>query len=173
MVDIQTISIVIAATSVVIGVINSMLASRRAEQQRQMQLISQIYNRILDKDYVADFNELLYQWDFDDYEDYKPKYSVTTGKLHKFNIFSRVVRLMAHTCQLIHNGTIDVKHINETLSYSIIRFWEKYEPVMKGSRQVFNDPLLFDDIESVYPILKKQRQQQIDLLTQQQATIST
>ena len=38
LVDVQTISIVIAAVSVVIAVVNSILTNRRAESRRQMEL---------------------------------------------------------------------------------------------------------------------------------------
>jgi hypothetical protein len=41
--DVQTVTVVIAGISVVIGVINSILSSRHAEQQRQVELFQQAY----------------------------------------------------------------------------------------------------------------------------------
>lgn len=49
--DIPTVSIVIAAVSVVIGVINSIMSNRKAEEQRQMQLFTQLYDYFVDKEF--------------------------------------------------------------------------------------------------------------------------
>lgn len=164
--DVQTVSIVIAAVSVVIGVISSILSNRRSDEQRQVQLVSQLYEHLLDKDFAADISELILQWDFTDYEDYKPKYSVTTGHFEEYSKMIRVGRFLNHACELIDKGIIDTKFISEQVAWDIIRYYEKFEPVIKGARIALNNPLAFDDIESVYPRLQKQRQQKIELLQQ-------
>jgi len=48
MVDIDTISILIATASVVVGVFNSILVSKRFDIQRQLKLFMQIYGKIYD-----------------------------------------------------------------------------------------------------------------------------
>jgi hypothetical protein len=168
--DIQTVSIVIAAISVVIGVINSILSNQREEEQRQVQLVSQLYDRYLSPDMLRDYTEVVYQWDFTDYEDYKPKYSITTGKFEAYNKFSRVARFISHTCEMINLGHIGMKYVSGNLAGNIITFWDKYQPVLIGSRTFFNNPAAFDDIEAVYPLLIKQRQQEI--VKYQQTTVN-
>jgi type II secretory pathway pseudopilin PulG len=64
--DIQPVTVVIAGISVIIVVINSVRSNRRADEQRQVQLVSQIYNRLHEKDFVTQFYEMIYQWDFRD-----------------------------------------------------------------------------------------------------------
>jgi hypothetical protein len=160
--DVQTVSIVIAAVSVVIGVINSILSNQREEEQRQVRLVSQLYDRYLSPDMIRDYTEVVYQWDFTDYEDYKPKYSITTGKFKAYNKFSRVARFVSHTCELINLGHIGMKYVSGNLASNIIRFWDKYQSVLIGSRTFFNNPAAFDDIEAVYPKLKARLQQEIE-----------
>ena len=65
--DVQTISVVIAAVSVVIGVINSILSSRRAEKNdeqmletRQAQLYMQLYNRWNSLDFAKAYTQVRY-----------------------------------------------------------------------------------------------------------------
>jgi hypothetical protein len=169
--DVQTVSIVIAAISVVIGVINSILSNQREEEQRQVQLVSQLYDRYLSPDMIRDYTEVVHQWDFTDYKDYQPKYSITTGKYEAYNKFSRVAKFISHTCEMINLGHIGMKYVSGNLASNIINFWDKYQPVLIGSRTaVFNNPAAFDDIEAVYPLLIKQRQQEI--MKYQQTTVN-
>lgn len=162
--DIQTVTVVLAGISVIIGVINSIRSNRRADEQRQMELISQIYERIQDRDFTEDWAEIIFQWEFTDYEEYQPKYSIATGQLDAFVKFSRVSRFLNHVCELIDTGIIDMKFVSEQLAQMVIRFYEKFEPVIKGARIAFNNPIMYDEIESVYPRLRAQIQQKIDSL---------
>jgi hypothetical protein len=43
--DVQTISIALAGVGIFIAAINSIISSRKADQQRQMELFTKIFNR--------------------------------------------------------------------------------------------------------------------------------
>jgi hypothetical protein len=43
--DLQTVTVLITGISVIIAAINSIISSRRANQQRQTQLFMQLYNQ--------------------------------------------------------------------------------------------------------------------------------
>lgn len=111
--DIQTITVVIAGISVVIGVINSILSNRRAEEQQQQLHMSQIYERFLDGDLHQEYNEIMQQWEFTDYDDYIPKYSIITGHFEAYNKITRVGRFINHTCELINTNRINMKFVSE------------------------------------------------------------
>ena len=172
MVDVQTVTIVIAGISLVIGVINSIRSNRKAEEQRQTQLATQIYEQLLDPDFTRAFAEMVYQWEFTDYEDYIPKYSITTGHMDEYTKFSRISRYVSHTCELINTGQIELKFVSKLLADNIMRYWEKFRPVCIGSRTLLNNPTAYDNIEAVYPILREQRQQAIER-KQQHITVTT
>ena len=57
--DVQTISVVIAGISVVIAVVNSIVASRRGEKQRLMQLFTNIYSHFLGRDFAKDWDSVM------------------------------------------------------------------------------------------------------------------
>jgi hypothetical protein len=159
--DIQTITVVIAGISVVIGVINSILSNKQAEEQRQLQHINQIYERFLDSDLHQDYNELMQLWEFADYNDYLPKYGLTTGHFEAFNKLTRVSRFFSFTAELINKNQIDMKLVNELLAWNIIRFWEKYGPVVTQGRTMFENPTLYIHMELLYPRLRERLQQNI------------
>ena len=80
---IQTVGVIVAAFSVVVGIANNILTSRRDEKRnqqtletRQAQLFMQIYNKWSEKDFVDAFNVVLYENPpvYKDYDDYVEKY---------------------------------------------------------------------------------------------------
>ena len=162
--DIQTTTVVIAGISVVIGVINSILSNRRANEQRQLQHISQISERFLSSELHQDYNELIQQWEFTDYNDFVPKYSLTTGHFDAFNKLTRVSRFFSFTAELINTNQIDIQFLNQLLEWNIIRFWEKYGPIITQGRTMFNNPTLYIHIELLYPRLRERLQRRINTL---------
>jgi hypothetical protein len=70
MVDIQTISIVITAMSVIIGIVISVTQFRNLVKSRQLQLYMDMYNRIMEKDMLRDYGEVLLLWKFKDVNDF-------------------------------------------------------------------------------------------------------
>lgn len=63
--DVQTITVVIAGIGVIIGVVNSLLSSRKADQQRQAELFMQMYERWSTPDFQKAHYRLLvhHSWD--------------------------------------------------------------------------------------------------------------
>jgi hypothetical protein len=85
MVSVETISIVIATVSVVIGVINSILSSRRAEKNdeqtletRQAQLYIQIYNRWNSKEIVHAYGQVCHVYQWSDMPDWMSNYKLAS-----------------------------------------------------------------------------------------------
>ena len=64
-----TIGILTACISVVIGVINSILSDRRAEQQRQMQLFTGIYSHFLSQDFAKNWDYMMNVCKWDNFQD--------------------------------------------------------------------------------------------------------
>ena len=84
MFDIQTASIVIAATSVVAGVtfyifqVRHQNKIRQTEiETRQANLLIQIYNYYYKEDFLNTENEILFQWKWKDFDDFWQKYGLS------------------------------------------------------------------------------------------------
>jgi hypothetical protein len=134
--DIQTVSIVIAAVSVVIGVINSIQSSREAKRQRQTELFMQVYDRYNQVEYRRIFQELrLQQWN--DYEDWERKY----GPPDNIDTWSRIESIGAYIegiGVLVEEELIDLRLVNNLLHDQIIMLWEKYGPIVKERRRRYS-----------------------------------
>jgi hypothetical protein len=134
--DIQTVSIVIAAVSVVIGVINSIQSSREAKRQRQTELFMQVYDRYNQVEYRRIFQELrLQQWN--DYDDWEHKY----GPPDNIDTWSRIESIGVYIegiGVLVEEELIDLRLVNNLLHDQIITLWEKYEPIVKERRRRYS-----------------------------------
>jgi hypothetical protein len=171
LVDIQTISIVIAATSVVIGVINSIMSNKRAEKQRQMQLFTDIYSHFLQEDFSKNWDSLMYVSKFNNFKEMLEQLETQTDR-EAIIAGNHVGRLIAYVCVGINRGLIDLEVVDDLIANRIIEYWEKYSFWSIGMREHAQDPTLGDDIEAAYNLLIKRRQQRI-ALAQQQTTTST
>jgi hypothetical protein len=170
LVDVQTISIVIAATSVVIGVINSIMSNRRAEKQRQMQLFTDIYSHFLHEDFTKNWDHLMYVSKWDNFQEMMEQATSQTDR-EPIIAFAHAARLIAYVCVGINRGFIDLDIVDDLIANRIIEYWEKYRFYHVAVREHAQDPTLGDDIEAAYNLLKPRRQQRIALA--QQAVISS
>ena len=75
MVDLQTISVMITAASVVVAATYYILVVRNTNKTRQAQLFMQIYSRFDDPDWMINWGQVVRQWEWTDYEDWHSKYS--------------------------------------------------------------------------------------------------
>ena len=133
MASIETVSIVIAAVSVVIGVVNSIRSSREAKQQRQTELFMQVFDRYNDVEYRKIWQELRYhQWE--DYDDWERRY----GPPEHIDTWSRVESIGAYfqgIGVLVEEELIDIRLVDKLLRRQIIGLWEKYGPIAKERRK--------------------------------------
>lgn len=149
----QTISIMIAATTVVIGVVNSILTSRREEKQRQDQLLLQRFQGY-DLEYTKSFNEVRTTLDWKDAEEFQQKY----GYLANPEFSPKYIYIMTvyNLAEISLERGADPDLIFQLYpSMAIINLWELYEPVTKHYRKLWNYPLFMEPFEYLYNEAKK------------------
>lgn len=73
MVDVQTFSVVIAAGSVVLGIITWLSQNREMKEIQQTRLFMQLFQHMINKDAQMDNIELL-DMEWEDYEDFETKH---------------------------------------------------------------------------------------------------
>jgi hypothetical protein len=169
--DVQTISIVIAASGLFVAAVNQILSRRRAEkteqltlETRQAQLFMQVYNRWNTPDIQRAYGSFrfLYMPDVKDYEDYLQKYSIRNGDSNNLepwvqgNLLSTYFEGLG---VLVKKGLIDVDLVEDLFSRRIEWFWETFSPLIPLARNRQNDPKLYDSIEYLYNEIKKRQQQ--------------
>ncbi len=179
--ELQTVSITIgiltACISVVIGVVNQILSTRRAEKQRELtqqtqqltletrqaQLFMQIYNAWSSADVVKSYGWLRYQYpDLEGEELFDfaihPYVPENFMAIHCLNQYFEGITVLVET------GLLDVKLVENLFSRRIIWFWERMEKMFMHVRELLNDPTQYDSLERLYNELKKREQQTTSII---------
>ena len=165
MVDIQTVSVVIASASVVAGVIYYSLQIRHQNLQIQHQ------NKIRETDLLVRISPWLnmssselqaafvrtLNLEFTDYDDFVKRY----GKIHSEKpeqaAFLAVVNYLDALGILARRGLVDVDLIYEFWTGDIPDLWEKIKPLVEGIRKESKFPILVN-AEHLYNEMKKREQ---------------
>ena len=165
--DVQTMSVVIAAVSVVIGVINSILSSRRAAENdqmmletRQAQLFSQISSWWRSREAIKAYRNIRYHYYEDKIEnnlswsDFFEKYG-SHGDVEAYSDQMTLWAFFEGIGILVKKNLIDVEIVNDLLSGRMIWMWENMiGPNVDLIRKVTDDPTQYDSIEYLYHEMK-------------------
>ena len=155
MLDIQTLSIVVAAVSVVAGVIYYSIQIRNQNRIRQTALIMGLFSTWLGKE-IQEADSKVMATEFKDYNDFVKKYgSITSGKpIH--NAIRLIGAFHEGIGVLLHRKLIDIGVVDEL--YAVEMRWEKMKPLIEGLRKHFNEPRLYEWFEYLYNEIQKREQ---------------
>jgi hypothetical protein len=151
LIDVQTIGIIIAAFSVIIGVINNILTSRQSNRTRQTQLFMDMYSHLRSKEFVKDSRELT-SWKWDNFDDFRSKYGARANK-EANSLFVSTSNYFDGIGVLVKRNEIDPKLVEDLMSAWIIWFWEKFGDVIKEYRKV-RYPQYLEFVEYLYDRIK-------------------
>jgi len=166
MVDIQTVSIVIASASVVAGVVYYTLQLRhqaRARQDmvkaRQTDLLMRLYSTYGSKE----FQEALWKvhkLEFEDYNEYLKKYGSTASVTPANRAIWTVSWFFNSMGLLLHSRLADIDQVDDLFGYAVIWMWEKVKPViLEGYRPQPKMQKSMQWFEYLYNEIKKREQQ--------------
>ncbi len=156
MLDIPSISAIIAAIGVIVGVVLAILELRNIARTRQMQLVMNIYSLFTRREYI-DAMEKIRTRDFRDFEGYVKQHGITD--------LIQVSALYEGLGFLLHRGFIDIDTVRELLSESTKMAWEKIKPMIEDSRRQLSQRKsgeyvpIYQWWEHLYKELKKREQQ--------------
>jgi len=129
MLDIPSISAIVAAVGVIVGVILAVLELRNITKTRQMELIMSIYSLFSTREYI-DAWEKIRTSEFKDYDEYVEK--------HGLREFMQVASLFEGLGFLLHRGFLDIDLVRELMNESTKMTWEKVKPMIKDAREQLN-----------------------------------
>jgi hypothetical protein len=157
-VDIQTLSITLAGIGIFIAAINSMISRRKADQQRQMELFTQLYDDIVSEQFAENFLRVMTH-EFRDFDDYVEKRSnpdvPISAKL------ASVHRLIAYLCVTINKELIDIDLVDDLIVDPVIQYWEKIESFTNEARTRSQDYTIGYELEVAYKVLKRRKELEI------------
>jgi hypothetical protein len=169
MTSIETISIVIAAVSVVIGVINSIRSNQKAEEQRQTEiqtrqaeLFMQMYRDWSAPEFRKAVIDMSYHHSWEDFAEFNEKYGSLTNTDEWVNTYIRQATLYEGIGVLVEQGLIDIELVDRLLHNTTIYFWEKMGPIFSEYRkkQPSDHQPYYDSTEYLYNQIKNRAKDQ-------------
>ncbi len=124
--DLATISAIIAAISVIVGVVLAVFELRNIARTRQMQLIMGIYTLFATQEFQIAM-EKFRTIEFKEYEEYV--------KEHGLLELMQVASLFEGLGFLLHRKFLDVDLVLELMSESTKMAWEKAKPLVEDARK--------------------------------------
>ena len=165
MVDVSTFSIVIAATSVVAGVIYYSFMLRNQAKARQMDLFMRLYLTWGSEDMKKASGRFL-ALKIKDYDDFVKKYGPPFSaepereRSQVWEDIDRIGWFFNGIGLLVHRKFVDLRLVDDFLGYGVVLAWEKIKPLVYGWRKQYNMPKSFSWFEYLANEMKKREQQQ-------------
>ena len=149
MVDIQTVSIVIASASVVAGVIYYALEIRHQNKMRQTDLVMKLYSQFNSLEFQKMWYEVLNR-EAKDHYDYIKKYGAT--EVTAVGMFFEGIGI------LLKRKLIDIELVDDMFTMPIKDTWLKIKDITFEVRKIRNRPTILEWFEYLYNEMQKREQ---------------
>jgi len=157
MVDVPTLSIIVAAASVVAGVIYYSFQFRHQTKMRQTDLIMRLYSTYGSNEFREALIKVM-NLQFEDFEDYVKKYGPWFSDKPAHKAMAMVGMFFEGIGVLLYKKLIDTSLTYDLFCTPIRLCWEKMKPVLLGLRRQYNDRTIFEHFEYLYNEMKKREQ---------------
>jgi len=124
-------------------------------ETRQTNLFSQYHLHYQKKDFTRDMQDIRYNWEWKDYDDFRIKYGSDSGNMEAFSSWVRIFQYYDGLGILISRGLLDKTLVADMMSETMILFWERCEAVINGAREYYNLPQACEWTEFLYNIIKE------------------
>jgi len=163
MIELSTIRDLVAIFGVIAGftyyvvtVRNSQRIQKMQLETRQAQLFMQAYNTFIDREFQRSFQDIVFQHEWDDYDDFWEKYGPATNSEEsskRASVFSYFEGLGV----FVEQNLIDIELVSRLGSQNIILCWEKYSPLWEEYTKRTGSPYTYEYMEWLYNELKTKR----------------
>ena len=156
--DITSISAIVAAAGVLVGVVYYILDIRHQARTRQTDFIVRLYSTYGSKEFHDTLVEL-HSLQFNDYDDFVKTYGPWFSKEPAQTAIFMVSTYFSEIGTLLDRKIIDINFLYDIWGSTSIKMnWEKVKPVILGLREQFHDPRVFGSFEYLYNEVKKREQ---------------
>lgn len=149
MLDVPSISAIVAVVGVVVGVVFALLELRNITKTRQMELIMRLYSAFIAKEF-QDAYETFWTADFENYSEV-----VSKGHLIRLRTIGGFFEGIG---VLLYRKLVDIRLVDDLFRESIKVMWEKARAPLCDARQRFNIPSYGRYFEYLYNELQKREQ---------------
>ncbi|MFW9925441.1 MAG: hypothetical protein ACFFDM_01610 [Candidatus Thorarchaeota archaeon] len=151
--DLQTISIIVAAVSVVVGVIMSILSLRNYAKSRRASIFLDFHKQA-DQEFLEDLFEVVGEWSWSNYEQFMAKYGPTASRKN-WAKFIHVSSFFDSMGKLLEEKITDAELIPEAMAVIAMAWWEKIEPIQADIAKRWRYSGSLDSSKFLYETLKK------------------
>ena len=148
----------IAATGVSIAAIYYIMILRNTYKTRQAQLFMPIYSRWYQKEFMGPMLEVMYKWEWKEYDDFNEKYGLQD--LDAYTSWLTVATYLGGIGVLVKRKLIDPTIVDDLMSGTILGFWEKSEDYVKSVRELRNWPQFAEWVEYLYNEIRQIAEEQ-------------
>jgi len=147
LIDVPTVSAIVVAVSVVVGLVFTMMELRHLARTRRTDVIMRIYDRFGSKEMVEAMNSVgqLRSWSPDAY----PKGELTG--------VTQIAVIFEGLGVLLEEGLIDIRLVNSLFGPTLVSLWKPIQPIVMGMRESLNQPFFFSHFEYLYERLNEYR----------------
>jgi len=149
MLDIPSITGIVAAVGVIVGVAFTVLELRNLVKQRQTDLIVHLYSTFATEEFQKDWHIFMTDTETNDYNTFLEKYAV---EIPPIGLFFHQVGV------LLEKKLIDFGIASSMFGVTFIRYWERVKPVVEDARRQLNAPRWGYGAEYLYNEMKKRQQ---------------
>jgi len=154
--SIQTASFIITMLSIVIGVGMGIVQFRNLVKTRRIQLYTELFNKLTEKEVQRNFTEVLMIWKWKDPDDFFEKYGPEKNP-DEFLKFSSSSSNLENIGLFVKENLVDKDWIANLVDYMVLEFWEKFEPIIAKLGEPYN-PCITPMAKYLYEQTKSIRQ---------------
>ena len=152
--DVTSISAIVAAAGVLIGVAYYILDMRNQVKMRQTDLTMRLYTSWVSEEMTKPFLKV-WNLEFTDYEDFKKKYGTYLSDNPENAAVLSVLNSFLTLGLLLQKKLVDPEILTHL---PVSMTWNKIKPIVHGVRKQFNDPNMYEEFEYLYNEVKKYEQ---------------
>lgn len=149
MVDIQTVSIVFAAASVVLGIAYYIFDLRDKAKAKQTDLVMELFSHFGSREYQESWQRIM-TGEFKDYDDFVRKHGLADTW--------EVAMLFEGMGLLVQRKLVDIDTVDDLISGPIKSTWEKIAPIIEGYRRQSSQPQFCEWFEYLYNRIESEGQ---------------
>ena len=151
MLDISSISAIVAAAGVIVGVGFTVLEMRDLVRTRQTDLVMRLYSTYGSVEF-QEARENVMNREFKDLGDYQKKYG--TKEISEVGVFFEGIGV------LLRRRHVDIGLIDDLLGVAIKSTWEKMKLLTEAYRKKHDEPKIFEWFEYLYNEIQRIEQQE-------------
>jgi hypothetical protein len=142
LVDITLVSAIVAAVSVVVGVIIAILELRHLAKTRRTDLIMKLYERFGAREIVEAILKIG-SLKLENFDDYAKRYGLVDAV--------QVIEIFEAVGTLLEQGLVDIELVDSLFGFSVSTAWESnLLMLINGMRKGSNQPLFFSHVDYLF-----------------------